>query len=331
MPQVSIIIPIYNSARYLSACLQSVQNQTFTDFEVLCVNDGSTDNSAELIAQFCRQDARFKQINQKNQGQSVARNAGLEIAKGRYIYYVDSDDLMHSQLLEICVYFIEKHAAEFVCFRHHRFPEDTNPVEEKFKISEIAFELSANPVKSIWTKKSKNPFKIKNFPWSKLVKKDFIGILRFEAGNTVEDIPYTHQLFKNATNVVLLDAKLYFYRDNMSSVSRNFKLSTVTDRQRGLVNILSAYQGHPREHTLKKKLQRLLLIQLELIHQEIPLNKRLPFYRSFELGLLEIEPYGLLKREYIRRRYLYLFYLMLLRRKCIIFFEKFFKLRQTTN
>jgi len=90
--QVSVIVPVYNSAQYLSECLESVLSQSFKNFEVICINDGSYDNSLEILKQFQNKDSRIKIIDQENQGVSTARNAGLKIAQGKYVGFVDSDD-----------------------------------------------------------------------------------------------------------------------------------------------------------------------------------------------------------------------------------------------
>ena len=101
MPAISVIIPIYNVEKYLRRCLDSVKNQTFQDWEAICVNDGSPDNSAAILAEFAAGDARFKVVNKENGGLSDARNAGMQVATGEYILYLDSDDFIHPQTLEI--------------------------------------------------------------------------------------------------------------------------------------------------------------------------------------------------------------------------------------
>ena len=101
MPAISIIIPIYNVEKYLRRCLESVQNQTFTDWEAICVNDGSSDSSADIVREFAARDARFKLVNKENGGLSDARNAGMAVASGEYILYLDSDDFIHPQTFEI--------------------------------------------------------------------------------------------------------------------------------------------------------------------------------------------------------------------------------------
>ena len=100
MCKISIIIPIYNSEKYLTHCLDSILKQTYQDFEVILVNDGSTDNSAKICDNYTITDARFKVIHKQNQGVSIARNTGISYAKGEYISFIDSDDWIENDYLK---------------------------------------------------------------------------------------------------------------------------------------------------------------------------------------------------------------------------------------
>ena len=97
---ISVIVPVYNVEEYIEECLDSIKNQTFTDFEVILVNDGSTDNSQAICEIYCDQDSRFHLINQENQGQSIARNRGVAESKGKFIVFIDSDDIVRVDLLD---------------------------------------------------------------------------------------------------------------------------------------------------------------------------------------------------------------------------------------
>jgi glycosyltransferase involved in cell wall biosynthesis len=100
MPEISVIVPVYNTGKYLSECLDSLLAQTFTDFEIICINDGSTDNSADILSEYSKRDNRIKIIEQKNSGVVVARNNGVAHAVGQYLYPLDSDDKIHPTTLE---------------------------------------------------------------------------------------------------------------------------------------------------------------------------------------------------------------------------------------
>lgn len=100
---ISIVIPIYNLEAYLAPCLSSIQNQTYTNWEAICVNDGSSDRSGEVVRRFAADDPRFRYVEQKNGGVSAARNAGLSLVKGEYVCFVDGDDLLHKQFLEFAM------------------------------------------------------------------------------------------------------------------------------------------------------------------------------------------------------------------------------------
>ena len=125
MVRVSVIMPIYNVAPYLEEALNSVVNQSLKEIEIIAVNDGSTDNSEEIIKQYQQKDSRIILFSQENQGQSVARNLALQHAKGKYIYMMDSDDVLSSpSVLQMCYDYAENNRADFVFFDRDWLVED---------------------------------------------------------------------------------------------------------------------------------------------------------------------------------------------------------------
>ena len=116
MPKVSVIIPVYNSEKYISECLDSVLNQTFKDIEIICIDDGSTDKSFDILNRYNIKEKRITLLTQKNLGQSVARNKALEIAKGEYIYFLDSDDYIEPNLIEECIKKLDETQEGLICF-----------------------------------------------------------------------------------------------------------------------------------------------------------------------------------------------------------------------
>ena len=121
MPLLSIIIPVYQAEKYLGKCIDSILNQAFSDFELILVDDGSTDGSEKICDEYARKDKRIKVIHQANQGVSSARNTGLAYASGEYITFVDADDWIEQNLFQECMKVAEKHPVEVI---YHRFTKD---------------------------------------------------------------------------------------------------------------------------------------------------------------------------------------------------------------
>ena len=142
MAKISIIIPVYNVKKFLNKCLKSIVNQTFTDLEIICINDGSTDKSLSILNSFAQKDNRIIVINQSNQGQSCARNAGLAIATGEYTGFVDSDDWIDLDFYEKLYTAAEKYNADIVCVN-----DDINTTSANGKmISRIMMSVSQNEI-----------------------------------------------------------------------------------------------------------------------------------------------------------------------------------------
>ena len=118
MPAISIIIPMYGVEKYLRRCLDSVLNQTFTDWQAICVNDGSPDKSGEIAREYAARDKRFIVIDKENGGLSDARNVGMQHATGDYILYLDSDDFIHPQTMEISYALAKRDGSDIVSFTY---------------------------------------------------------------------------------------------------------------------------------------------------------------------------------------------------------------------
>ena len=124
MSKISVIIPVYNTAKYLKKCLDSVINQTINDFEIICVNDGSTDGSLEILNEYEQKDSRIKVISQENKGLAAARNTGLKYVTAPYVYFLDSDDYIESTLFEYAINIFNNFEIDYFCFGSKAFCED---------------------------------------------------------------------------------------------------------------------------------------------------------------------------------------------------------------
>lgn len=136
-PLVSIVIPVYNVEKYVAECLTSVVNQSYYNLEIICVNDGSTDDSFISLEAFRQRDSRIKIINQSNQGLSCARNTGAKQATGEFIYFLDSDDAIHLELIERCVDVLVNNGADIVTFDADIINETGQKLRERYSRKKI--------------------------------------------------------------------------------------------------------------------------------------------------------------------------------------------------
>ena len=169
MPKISVIVPVYNVELYLYQCLDSIINQTFKDIEIICINDGSTDNSGKVLEEYAQKDDRVKVLTQENQGQAVARNKGLDIAKGEYIYFVDSDDFIHPQTLEIMHSVAERTKCPIVATERVNQLSKNQKNTKIYQINDISYNVHKNPLKHIL-----NHIWSSSIIWNKLYKRDVL-------------------------------------------------------------------------------------------------------------------------------------------------------------
>lgn len=138
--KLSIIVPVYNAERYLNNTILNILQQDFTDFELILIDDGSTDSSGQLCEEWSQKDSRIKVLHQQNMGVSEARNTGLKIAQGEFIAFVDNDDLINPQMYEILISIAEKESADIVMSKECEVYED-NIIFEKYSIPNIVYEI----------------------------------------------------------------------------------------------------------------------------------------------------------------------------------------------
>lgn len=208
--RISIIIPVYNTEKYLSQCLDSVVNQTYKELEIIIVNDGSTDRSLHIAQSYATKDARIIVISQDNQGQSVARNEGLKIASSEYVFFIDSDDYIGLNACEYLNHEIEQRGYDLIIFGRYSFYDDNNKlVYDKVIIDDDDY-ISGQDylLKHI----GKNTFTAS--PCNKLFKKQLLDkyLIRFESGIIYEDLLYVFESLFYANNIKLIEKPFYFYR-----------------------------------------------------------------------------------------------------------------------
>jgi glycosyltransferase involved in cell wall biosynthesis len=242
-PKISIIVPVYNVERFLRECLDSVLNQTFTDFEVICVNDASPDHCSEILREYADKDKRIRVINhEKNAGVSVARNTGLDAAEGEYISFCDSDDCMHPDMLKIMYKEIRRNNCDLAVCQWCPLNEFDKPVFKKNDSYTVNF-----PKDSL-ARNFKNPHAFFTL-WNKMYKKSAIASVRFDPQMFgPDDVFFNMCAFRFVKKCIITDAKLYAYRENSNSIT-NSKLQVqkrTKGRCRWLENIYkSSYDSIP--------------------------------------------------------------------------------------
>ena len=225
-PSISHIVPIWNTEKYLHRCLTSLVEQTKKDIEIVCVNDGSPDNSLEIMNEFAAKDSRIKVVNQKNQGVAVARNVGLKNATSKYIMWCDSDDEYAPDMCEKMFNAIETQKVDMVVCAINVINDKVDSklaggVEEYVKLK-FSGKQSVNWNLIVHTDVS--------LP-SKIMKKSLIDKynMHFPDGLHFEDAYFFDQYFTASKNAYYMDEKLYHYhRNNDSIMSRSFKKTSIS-------------------------------------------------------------------------------------------------------
>ncbi len=211
--KVSVIIPVYNSSRYLPKCIESMLNQTLKEIEIICVDDGATDASFDILNNYKNIDNRIKIIKQENKYAGVARNNGIKIAKGEYLFFLDSDDFSSDTLLEK-VYFKGKDTnADVVFFGAKQYHEETNTYTD----AHWYFDRKSLPQKEVFNKYDV-PDKIFNItsmaPWTKIFRREFVQKekLQFQALKNSNDIYFVMLAECFADRITFVDEDLTYYR-----------------------------------------------------------------------------------------------------------------------
>jgi glycosyltransferase involved in cell wall biosynthesis len=222
-PKISVIIPIYNDELYLSDALKSIKQQTFTNFECICVNDGSTDKSEEIIDDFVKSDDRFSKINQENGGVSAARNTGLNAAVGEYVFFMDHDDLIPDYALKVLFDGAQKFNADIARGRMTMIAEDFN-LEELTKIKKSAGKprYFDNPLTDFY-KHIRREYRFWAYVWQCLFKRDAIEGVRFVEGLRAggEDNLFMFEAVSKIKNFIQIDDITACHRYSKTSVTLN--------------------------------------------------------------------------------------------------------------
>jgi len=214
MPKISVIVPVYNSEKYLRRCIDSLLTQSFTNFEIIAVNDGSTDNSLEILREYKAKDSRIIVIDKPNEGVSATRNCGIEVAKGEYIMFCDSDDFVHPQFCELLLDAAANNNEDFVVCGSKRtnnssIDKRTYSLNEYQNVS-YYYLFQYGLTAPIWNKIYK----------TKVIKDNNI---KFDTSFLVaEDVLFNSRYLQYCKGCVFINHILYYYYNNESSALHKY-------------------------------------------------------------------------------------------------------------
>lgn len=243
---ISVIVPVYNVADYLEECVISIINQTYKNLEIILVDDGSTDNSSKICDDFSKKDTRIKVIHKENGGISKARNAGIEIATGDYIAFMDSDDCIKETFIEELYKLLKENDADIAGCRFYRnIPNTTDYVYPKESEDYNFVTDSKGMMKRLY-----NDMGVFCVVWNKLYKKDIVKKHPFPDLKIAEDAYIMREYMFEAKKIAWTSKALYMYRDRPGSImtsKRSFSLDEQELRMVWLEKDIAYYKENAME------------------------------------------------------------------------------------
>ena len=307
---VSIIIPVYNCEKYIEKCLESVKNQTYSNIEVIIVNDGSIDNTLNICNKFTKEDKRFKVVNQENHGVSYSRNVGIKKAKGKYIQFTDADDWLDKNMIKEMVFKIEKEASDIVICEYYNFYQSNNKTNHiKFNdYHNLTFKDLISDESTLYG----------GFPWNKLFKKEIITTLYDEDIHYYENLLFFLENAKNINKYSTIHKPLYTYNINENSAVHSSKYNpkkiSILYALLKIVNIVDEkhsdlykyyFISRFHENYIKCKTNNLDLSVFDNLkkyevkfYNELKINNKLSFKKKIKLFIIKKMPhiYKILKK-----------------------------------
>lgn len=247
-PLVSIIVPIYNVEQYLKECLDTLVNQTLQDIEIICVNDGSPDNSVDIVRKYMQADSRIKLIEQENRGLSGARNAGLKVAKGEYVYFMDSDDWLEHDAMEMCYQVAIRDNVDVVLFDALSFKDGvencSGEIQNTYDRSKLlqSYANQAMPAKQLF-KQMVQTGAMRASACLNFIRRDLLvkNGLNFEEGLIHEDELFTPQLYALANTMMYIPQMFFHRRVRPGSIMTSVKTEKTLESLCHIISELCAF------------------------------------------------------------------------------------------
>jgi glycosyltransferase involved in cell wall biosynthesis len=212
-PLISIIVPVYKVEDYLEKCIKSILAQSLTNFELILIDDGSPDKCGEICDSYADKDSRINVIHKKNEGLSSARNTGLDIAKGEYIGFIDSDDWIESNMYETLLALLVDNNADIAQCEFIKSCDEEGIVDNSDRKNIETFN-NIESLRNLYNEKSISTV----VSWNKLYRRSLFENVRFPKGKIHEDEFTTHKLLYKSKKLVYTDKAFYYYRQNPNSI-----------------------------------------------------------------------------------------------------------------
>lgn len=294
-PLISVIIPVYNTEKYLEACLNSIVNQTYRNLEIILIDDGSTDNSPNICDKYAEMDSRIKVIHKKNEGVSKARNTGLLYATGDYFHFPDSDDYLEIDAYEYLLQLLNEKNCDAVAFEHYITYSDREIIH---KLDESFYGLFDNEKTQI------KLFKGSQFCCNKLYKKELVNDIKFrEDIFRGEDTLFSASVLLNAKKVWFDSRPLYHYVQSEESACRG-------EFRRSQFTVLMLYDAYRKIYTEQYNcvwpyfllyMQDILISLYYDIWSDVNSNKysnqKKDFYSAICIHYREIKPANIISKK----------------------------------
>lgn len=302
MYDVSVIIPVYNVERYLEECLDSVCNQTLANIEIICVNDGSTDGSLDILNSYAENDNRIKIISQSNQGLGASRNNGLKVSSGKYVYFLDSDDYIDLACLEKLVDNIDSNGSDMVLFKLQSVDDHKNLHKRGmgFKIDKIFGEIDYDNFTFTYHEVKRHVMNSDFSACLKLYRRELIGSFEFPVGLSFEDVPVHVEVMLNAERISFVPESLYYYRSNPNSISNT------SANGFDIFNIIDLVEDYLKENSYYDELEdEFIHFKIGQILRYIVSTDSDDYFNKAkeEFGNLDIKNEKSIKRKFLKQYY----------------------------
>lgn len=299
---VSIIVPVYNVENYLRECVDSILNQTYKNFELLLVDDGSKDSSPAICDEYAQKDSRVVVIHKENEGPSLTRNRGIDEAKGEFIVFVDSDDLILPEMLEKMTTAINRYQTDLCLCGFERFKEGWS---KKWRLSPYSLVMlqGQKELAGVYTKSETNMFGVSI--WAKMYRTEIINRehIRFRADiDYEEDCCFNLDYFRHVNTACALNDYFYRYRQMEQSLSKRYRKNTF----RFLVNGYSLRRAYVEELGMEdclKKVDAILLVVIKstlikIFESDMPKQEKYEEYKK----VMEFDECQMVAKEFFHAK-----------------------------